>query len=525
MNGPSWSRLVVLVILFVAACTGDSDRSPALATAATSDDVQARVQAKARRAEDLIPRYVRGGGDADKIRGLMGKVDKFARAGDLANAEKALDEVLAVVDPAKPAETPKPPDPPRATAPASPTTKSRMAAKDVQFLSMTIHADKVYESSNARTFDILDRDVGEVVSRLGEVGDGTSRKLAFSHVMPPWLVEKPFPGKMEHVIREAFRVAVKRNVAFHLSIESHYFWDNRPDLWNWFDSRKPGYDPGNKSNVEWTDWAGSPVKARYIGWSDRVLAPHMCYNSPRIRAEITRIVSQVLGPVLRTEIAALEKSGKGSLFAGITVTSEPSLDNYESVEKVMPNVGRMMNRDRATKTRLGYCALTHAGYSKDNPPTDFGRALAEVNQAFGAFWAKQFVDAGIPAGRLYTHVAAGADLPGSPVLKFTNAPIWTAFNDFSRPGWTTYPDGPLHKDFQALYRELEKHGNPPWGSTEASHHGLEGSKVPPATYLSWHFDHGATLVVINREKQFMTTVWSDEAIAAYKRFLRGEALK
>jgi len=42
------------------------------------------------------------------------------------------------------------------------------------------------------------------------------------------------------------------------------WWQARPDLWNWWDENKPGYDPNNRKNVEWTNWtAESAVK---IGW-------------------------------------------------------------------------------------------------------------------------------------------------------------------------------------------------------------------------------------------------------------------
>jgi len=43
-----------------------------------------------------------------------------------------------------------------------------------------------------------------------------------------------------------------------------------------------------------------------------------------------------------------------------------------------------------------------------------------------------------------------------------------AFNDYSRPGWTTYPVRFLNNDFRALYDALGKHGNPSWGGVEAN---------------------------------------------------------
>src|SRR5664279_4611592 len=65
-----------------------------------------------------------------------------------------------------------------------------------------------------------------------------------------------------------------------------------------------------------------------------------------------------------------------------------------------------------------------------------------------------------------------------------------------RPGWTTYPVGLLAAGFGALYGELQKRGNPPWGGVEANA-GMAGGAVDWETYLGWHYNHGATLVAIN----------------------------
>ena len=156
------------------------------------------------------------------------------------------------------------------------------------------------------------------------------------------------------------------------------------------------------------------------------------------------------------------------------------------------------------------------------PGTSRG-ALAEVNADFVAFCAKQFVEVGIPSSRLYTHVAA-------PVRQeSTTAPIGIAFNPYSRPGWTTYPVGPLAADFDAIYSELKTHGNLAWGGVEANV-GIPGSSVSWEAYLARHFNHGATLVGINcgatgsRLPDLLTkSAFGDEAVAAYRTFLSGTA--
>jgi hypothetical protein len=173
---------------------------------------------------------------------------------------------------------------------------------------------------------------------------------------------------------------------------------------------------------------------------------------------------------------------------------------------------------------LGYRALLDRGFSADNPPDDFHKALAKIVQETIAFWCQQFVDAGIPAEKLYPHVAAPAP------AEAMNAPIWTAFNKYSRPGWTTYAVGVLGENFSAIYEELQKHGNPAWAGVEANA-GVPGSVVDWETYLAWHYNHGCVLVGVNMgatgkdlPRRLSDSALGEEAIAGYHKFLTGQPL-
>jgi hypothetical protein len=267
---------------------------------------------------------------------------------------------------------------------------------------------------------------GELAGRVGMKGDGKTRLLGFGLPTPTYELEERLPT----VIRGAFTAARQHDMAVMLHFDLHLAWKKRPDLWNWFDPNKPGYNPDNKDNVEWHGWDGPPNKVHYLnhGVLER-LPPNMCFTSKRTRAEVTRIVSNVIGPVLRAEIAKLEAEGKGALFAGVLVGSEPSIDDYSKPD---PALAKMIKDDGAPATALGYRALLDRGFSTKNPPADFRMALAKIVQETIAFWCEQFVDAGIPVEKLYPHVAAPAP------IELMNAPIWTAFNRYSRPGWTTY---------------------------------------------------------------------------------------
>ncbi len=387
-----------------------------------------------------------------------------------------------------------------------------------QALPATSNAPAMSEKPQYLIFWYSPEKSGVLVEQVGMKGDGKTRLLGFGLPLSTFELEEHLPG----LIRRAFSAAREHGMAVMLHCDFHVAWKNRPDLWNWFDPARPGFNPYNKSNVEWHGWNGPPNKASYLNWG--VLErrpPQMCLTSKQTRAEVTRIVSKVIGPVLREELAKLKAEGKEALFAGVLVGSEPSIDDYSNPG---PELTRMMKEDGATAGRLGYRALLDRGFSADHPPDDFRQALAKIIQETIAFWCEQFVDAGIPAEKLYPHVAAPAP------VEAMNAPIWTAFNKYSRPGWTTYAVGVLGEGFKPLYDELEKHGNPAWAGVEANA-GVPGSVVDWETYLAWHYNHGCVLVGVNTgatgeelPRRLRASAFGKEAIAAYRKFLTGQLL-
>ena len=176
------------------------------------------------------------------------------------------------------------------------------------------------------------------------------------------------------------------------------------------------------------------------------MAPVVCYYSPTVLSEVSRLVGGVVAPPLKEGLEKPKKQGKEHLLSGVAVGAEPSLPDYENIDKINPKIAGLMNQDTTPKSRLGYDALGNKGYSKDKRPEDFATALAQVNKEYISYRCRELCEAGIAAEKVYTHIAAGAGVIGSPMAEFTNAPIEIAFNGYSRPGWTTYPLGPLRND-------------------------------------------------------------------------------
>ncbi|WP_158231022.1 hypothetical protein [Rhodopirellula bahusiensis] len=411
--------------------------------------------------------------------------------------------------------------------------KFRRQADETHYIILPVPEAGHLHGGNVEAFE---KGILRTKQQLGQVADPTKHNWGFHLMLPAWRFDpehlfNPNASKqiMSRSIEGAIDVALRHDVAVYITIEN-LEWENRPDLWNFSDESRPGYDPDNTQNVEWMDWDGAPHPHRYRDWGrPEQMPPVICYNSPTVRREVSRLAQNVIGPAITAGIKKLADANKQHLFAGVTVGAEPALPNYSVIDKVNPRIAEKMQRDGVPRRRLGYNALTNLGYSKVNPPADFAEALAKVNQDYISLWANHLAKAGVPSSRMYSHVAAGAGVIGSPGVEFTNAPISIAFAESCRPGWTSYPVGPLQNDFGLLYEALAEHGNPPWASTEATPSGFGPEGVPMREYLQRHFDFGASVVVFNTgatEPDFAGrlhhAVWGEDAILAYRQFISSQ---
>src|SRR3546814_9322002 len=72
------------------------------------------------------------------------------------------------------------------------------------------------------------------------------------------------PEKIEKRLRNFLKMSEDHFIPIVLEMEGINYWQDRPDLWNWWMPDKPGYDPENRKNVEWSSW--STEDAVKVGW-------------------------------------------------------------------------------------------------------------------------------------------------------------------------------------------------------------------------------------------------------------------
>ena len=169
----------------------------------------------------------------------------------------------------------------------------------------------------------MDEPVDEIIASIGELGNGTTRQLGIA--FGPLSFDMT-DAQLRMAIGNAFAIAERKNVAVAFHIDDLMFWYNRADLWS------------NRNNVEWSDWNGTVVPHRIIGWvldGRPVLAPPMCYNSPAIKAEAERLAREVIGAEIRRGLEHLYGIGKPYLFAGVIAGWETRLQDELAATSIL----------------------------------------------------------------------------------------------------------------------------------------------------------------------------------------------
>jgi hypothetical protein len=313
-----------------------------------------------------------------------------------------------------------------------------------------------------------------------------------------------------------FEIALETGVAIGFHVDDSMFWVRLKEL-------------NTPENLEWLDWHGTVNTGRRLDWSatPTKIMPQLCINSKAVKNAVSNRAALIGGEVA-AGVKKLHAAGKDNLFLGVIAGWETQI-----------------GRDFETGKYLGYHALTIAGYSADKPPADLDSARVKLTHEFVCFWAKSLLDAGVPKGKVYSHIAYMSEpmykvsrrmnpaKTQAPYLQTINfSPPATAICDSCIPGLSTYPQPGHLEQWQA---ELEKHQNPPWASCEGTAidpgdlaHAGNGMKMEG--YLGRLFNHGAVMVNVfgwgvgDKDNPFRKAAENDNAIAAYRKFLRGEQL-
>lgn len=268
-------------------------------------------------------------------------------------------------------------------------------------------------------------------------------------------------------LRVFLETAEQTSTPVLIQIDTEHWWQARPDLWNWWDPSKPGYDPANALNVEWTGWSAS--NAMKIAWRDwgrqiRVLPPPNL-ASPRYtaacREETQRLVPLVMGwhaqlPLNKKHLLVGIKLGHETSI-GVNAYHFPSgnalLEKPASDDPVRPlKTDDVLARGMA---QSGYAALATSGIRTNGTPAE--SELRDVAQRYLEMLCRQAALAGAPRERLFAH---GAGWKNGELTY--DVPV----NPYACPAWSFYMHAGDPRKDAGVQRNLARSDAPFWAATE-----------------------------------------------------------
>jgi len=266
---------------------------------------------------------------------------------------------------------------------------------------------------------------------------------------------------------EFLSLAERYEIPIVVQLDGEQWWEARPDLWNWWDPARPGYDSGNRQNVEWSGWG--PEHAMKIAWRNwgrqlRVLPPPN-FMSLRYR-RACHDEMRILIPLILQWWKQLPEN-KRYLLIGIKLGWESAIGVNSFY---YPNGNALLDlsddKDPQTElkgdqipdrgvTAIGYAAVMTAHLADRGALQE--DHLAEIVRRHLDDLCALAAELGVPREKLFTHVGGWKDEE----LLYD-----AALNKYSCPGWSFYRHASDPAKDKGVQKALQKSDAPFWAAVE-----------------------------------------------------------
>lgn len=275
------------------------------------------------------------------------------------------------------------------------------------------------------------------------------------------------PEKAREQVQRLLTLCEEHELAVIVQLDGEQWWKARPDLWNWWDKERPGYDPANAANVEWSGWG--PEHALKIAWRNwgqqwRVQPPPNLM-SPRYR-EACHAAMEPLAKQVAHWRDNLPKE-KRWLLVGVKVGWESAIgmgSHYYPDGNLLLDKAPADDPDRRAKPEIlpgrgyqpiGYAAVSTAGLAHDGELKE--EHLAEVVRRHLDDLSAVARRAGLPREQIFTHCGGWAE--GERLYR-------SAVNENSCPGWSFYRHGRDPLGDKTAMAAVAASTAPYWAATE-----------------------------------------------------------
>lgn len=266
------------------------------------------------------------------------------------------------------------------------------------------------------------------------------------------------------ILDDHFRMAEKHDIPVLVELDPITFWEDVPEIWNWFDTQHIGYDDANRENVEWTDWGSEhAVKLGWLNWGRQIrLRPMANLFSPAYQAEVTRRMNAILHHVYAW-YRSLPR-GRKYLLGGIKLVGEVGFgfNNW-----YYPNGNDLLYKDAKDDpttgvdifsmpsrgvAQIGYAALTYSGIKTSGEIT--AEDIYELESRFCRFVLDIARKYDFPEELLYLHSVGNPE------------DMMACVQEGSCPSWSYYWEKAIEPANHSSMKCLAKSKAPYWGMAE-----------------------------------------------------------
>ena len=275
------------------------------------------------------------------------------------------------------------------------------------------------------------------------------------------------PAENLEFLRRLLKLCQEQELAVIVQLDGEQWWPARPDLWNWWDKNRRGYDPANAANVEWSDWGSEhALKIAWRNWGRQVrVLPPPNLMSQRYREACHVEMQPLVEEVVRWRSELPED--KRWLLVGVKVGWESAIGMGSHY---YPNGNELADKDSANDPQqkaqpkvlpgrgfqpIGYAAVSTSGLANSGELKE--EHLAEVIRRHLADLSSVVRRAGLPREQIFTHCGGWAE--GERLYR-------SALNDDACPGWSFYRHARDPRGDKTAMAALAASKAPYWGAVE-----------------------------------------------------------
>ncbi len=325
----------------------------------------------------------------------------------------------------------------------------------------------------------------EIRDRIGTTGT-VNRTLGLGFIIEYFNHSKEETTKDQDTIRNILALSANNNVPVLIKLDSHY-WEARPDLWNWFEPSKPGFNPNNIENVERTGWDQSTAtKIAWFNWGLQCrIPPAPNLGSPQYIEAKKEQLGKLL-PIIIDWYKALPIEKK-YLLAGVVLDGElsigvngfyyPNGNTYFEAKKEYgcpnPSWNPTFGNDwLEPKTGLDFTVgtsggLQQLGYAAVSSDKIKSSGIININDLNGVIekhagmLTETALNAGVPFEKIFVHGGGNINANCSQTFAYKNV-----VTNFGKPGWSFYDQAGNVSQACGLSEALNLIDNTPWGAVE-----------------------------------------------------------